>query len=96
MQEKWMTHAEVSEKGIAYMVYIKLSCANVYLFYMNNSAILSISSWVLMCFLWLSPESLKFTGKYNFEYAHQILDGNNIEPLISENHNCMQIITSFA
>ena len=48
-----------------------------------------------MCFLWLSPESLKFTWKENFEYAHQILDGNDIEPPIFENHNRMQIITSF-
>ena len=31
-----------------------------------------------------------------FEYAHQILDGNNIEPLISENHKRVQIIISFA
>ena len=49
-----------------------------------------------MCFLWSSPESLEFTGKYNFEYAQQMLDGNNIEPPITENHNDMQIITSFA
>ena len=31
-----------------------------------------------------------------FEYVHQILDGNNIEPPVSENHNRIQIITSFA
>ena len=51
-----------------------------------------------MCFLWLSPESLKFMEKYQKkkEYARQILDGNNIEPPISENHNRVQIITSFA
>ena len=49
-----------------------------------------------MCFLWLSPESLKLMGKKNFEYVNQILDGNNIEPPIYENHKCMQIITSFA
>ena len=49
-----------------------------------------------MCFLWLSPESLKFREKKNFEYVHQILDGNDIKTPISENHNRMQIITSFA
>ena len=31
-----------------------------------------------------------------FEYVHQILHGDNFELPISENHNCMQIITSFA
>ena len=56
----------------------------------------SISAWVPMCFLWLSPESLYLRENKNFEYTHQILDGNNIEPPISENHNRMQIITSFA
>ena len=49
-----------------------------------------------MCFLWLSPESLNLRENKNSEYVHQIMDGNNIEPPISENHNCMQIITSFA
>ena len=32
----------------------------------------------------------------NFEYAHLILGSNDIEPPIAENHNRMQIITSFA
>ena len=32
----------------------------------------------------------------NFEYAHQILDYNDIEPPIFENHNRMQTMTSFA
>ena len=36
-------------------------------------------------FFWLSAES--------FEYTHQILDGNKIEPPYMENYN-MQIITS--
>ena len=34
--------------------------------------------------------------KQKNEYAHQILDGNDIETPIFENHNRMQIIISFA
>ena len=47
-------------------------------------------------FIWFSPESFKFVKKETFEYVHQMLNGNDIEPRISENHNGMQIITSFA
>ena len=42
------------------------------------------------------PRAWNLRENKNFEYAHQILDGNNIEPPISENYNRMQIITSFA
>ena len=31
----------------------------------------------------------------NFEYTHQILGGDDIEPTNSENHDYMQIITHF-
>ena len=64
--------------------------------YMAYRKRIRISSWVPMCFLWLSPESFKCLEKYKKEYACQILDGNNIEPPISENHSRVQIITSFA
>ena len=41
-------------------------------------------------FSMVESRELQIYGKIkNFEYAHQILDGNNIEPLISENHNRM-------
>ena len=33
--------------------------------------------------------------KYNFQYTHQILDGNNIDTPYTENRNHVQIITSF-
>ena len=39
-----------------------------------------------MCILWLSYESSKLKTKYNFEYTHQILDGNKIEPSHTEYH----------
>ena len=45
----------------------------------------------------VESRELQIYGKIKiFEYAHEILDGNDIEPPISENHNRMQIITSFA
>ena len=45
----------------------------------------------------VESRELQIYGKNkNFEYAHDILDVNNIEPPISENHNRMQIITMFA
>ena len=42
------------------------------------------------------PRAWKNKNLKIFGYAHQILDSNNIEPPISENHNRMQIITSFS
>ena len=41
---------------------------------------------------------LQIYEKMKLEYVHQILNGNNIElePPIFENHNSMQIISSFA
>ena len=47
-------------------------------------------------FLCLSPEAPQFSKNNNFEYIHQILGGNNTEPINSENQNYMQIINSFA
>ena len=45
----------------------------------------------------IESRELQVYGKNKkFEYAHQILDGNKIEPLISENHKRVQIIISFA
>ena len=32
----------------------------------------------------------------NFEYTHQILDGHNVEPSHTKNHNHVQIVISFA
>ena len=49
-----------------------------------------------MCFYGWVPRAENLRENKKFEYVHQILDGNNIEPPISENHNCIQIITSFA
>ena len=49
-----------------------------------------------MCFLWLSTGTTKRTKNKNFEYTHQILGGSKIESPNSENHNYIQIITSFA
>ena len=34
--------------------------------------------------------------KEKIEYPYHILDGNNTEPSISENHKRMQIVISFA
>ena len=42
------------------------------------------------------PRASNLRKNKNLEYVHQILVGNNTEPPISENHNRMQIITSFA
>ena len=42
------------------------------------------------------PRDSNLWKNNNFEYAQQILNGNIIEPPISENHNRIQIITSFA
>ena len=46
-------------------------------------------------FCWVPRASNLWKNK-TFEYAHPILDSNNIEPPISENHYHMQIITSLA
>ena len=42
------------------------------------------------------PRASNLWKNKSFEYAHQILKFNDIEPAISEKHNRMQIITSFA
>ena len=47
----------------------------------------------------VESRELKIDGKIKkwiCEYANQILEGDNIEPPISENQSRMQIITSFA
>ena len=59
----------------------------------------SINTHILLSphvFSMVESLELKIYGKFFFEYVLQILDGNDIEPAISENHNRMQIITSFA
>ena len=43
----------------------------------------------------VESRELKINGKKN-EYAHQLLDGNDIELSIPDNHSHMQITTSFA
>ena len=47
------------------------------------------------CVLRLCHGASKFTRNKYFEYTHQTVDSNNIEISNSENHNHMQIITSF-
>ena len=42
------------------------------------------------------PRASNLRKNKNFKYVHQILVGNNTETPIFENHNRMQIITSFA
>ena len=49
-----------------------------------------------MCYLWLSHDAPKLTQNKIFEYAHQILCGNDIEPSNSKNNNYIQITTGFA
>ena len=44
----------------------------------------------------VKSRKLQIRKNKNFEYAHQILNGNHIKPPISENHNRMHIITLFA
>ena len=69
---------------------------------MSAFAFSPIFLWLTNIFLcprafygWVPRASNLWKNK-KFEYAHQILDSNNIEPPIPENHNRMQIITSFA